>query len=366
MRAGKIRAHIVWFDSMGAKCSSVLVETPDIRVLIDPGAAAMQPSFPLSWAMKARYCVEAFRAIAQAGRKADAIVVSHYHYDHHTPISRRVIDAMELYKGKVIWAKDPNRYINGSQWNRARSFYDELCLAFGNTRLSDVETGPLQTEYPDPMDSIPIARDKDYGDYQRRKAELIAKGRAWFERLSSRLWGAKPWVPELAFDALRVEFVDGRTIRVGGTTIRFSPPLFHGIEFDRVGWVFATSVEYGRSKFLHSSDLQGPMIEDYADYIIGEDPDILVLDGPPTYMFGYMLNRINLNRCIENLCAIVRRVKARTIIYDHHLPRDRLFRERVKRVYEVGEEEGKRVLTAAEYLGDEPVVIKCSRPSRSP
>ncbi|MEE8299774.1 MAG: hypothetical protein V3R28_00540 [Desulfatiglandales bacterium] len=41
------------------------------------------------------------------------------------------------------------------------------------------------------------------------------------------------------------------------------------------------------------------MIEDYAQWIIKENPDILILDGPPGYLFGYMVNRINLQRAID-------------------------------------------------------------------
>lgn len=38
---GKINVHLVWFDSMGAKSSCLLIETPDVKILVDPGAAEM-------------------------------------------------------------------------------------------------------------------------------------------------------------------------------------------------------------------------------------------------------------------------------------------------------------------------------------
>lgn len=364
LTAGKIKTHLIWFDSMGAKSSSVLVETPDVSILIDPGAAVMQPSFPLPSLVKAHYCMRAFRAIAKAGKRADIIVISHYHYDHHTLLTRHGINAKTLYKGKTIWAKDPNQYINYSQWDRARRFYDQFCRAFGHTELADLVVNPRQVKYPDPMDTIPEARGKDYGDYHERKQELLEKGRKWFGKLSTKQWAGKPWVPELTFGDVKVKFADGREMVVGKTKVKFSPPFFHGIEFDRVGWVFTIGVKHEGKKFLYSSDIQGPMIEDYATYIVGENPDLLIMDGPPTYMFGYMLNRINLNRSIDNLCNILRRIKAKVVVYDHHLPRDRLFKQRVSKVYQVGREEGKQVLTAAEYLGDEPMVLKASKVRR--
>ncbi|HID60669.1 MAG TPA: MBL fold metallo-hydrolase, partial [Hadesarchaea archaeon] len=91
---GKLTFEPVWFDSLGAKSSCTLVCTPDISVLIDPGVAVMQPSFPASWAKKLYWGVQGMRAIKRAGRKADAVVISHYHYDHFTDFDR------ELYEGK--------------------------------------------------------------------------------------------------------------------------------------------------------------------------------------------------------------------------------------------------------------------------
>lgn len=117
-------------------------------------------------------------------------------------------------------------------------------------------------------------------------------------------------------------------------------------------------VEHNGRKLLYSSDLQGPMIEDYANWIMDEDPDILLLDGPPTYLLGYLLNQVNLRRAISNMCAILRRVSSQVILYDHHLPRDPQFRERIAEVYQVAKEEGRTLLIAAEWFGEEPLVLK--------
>ena len=35
LKAGSIRVRLVWFDSLGAKSSCLLVKTPDVRVLVD-------------------------------------------------------------------------------------------------------------------------------------------------------------------------------------------------------------------------------------------------------------------------------------------------------------------------------------------
>jgi len=170
-------------------------------------------------------------------------------------------------------------------------------------------------------------------------------------------WNTLKRIPELSLDGCAVRFVDGKTLRFGRTEVRFTPPLFHGIEYARVGWVISTIISCGGEKLIHTSDLEGPIIEDYADWIIRENPTILILDGPSTYLIPYMLNLINLRRTIENACRIIRETGAEVIIYDHHLPRDRRFRERVREVYQTARKEEKRVLTAAEYLGKRPVVL---------
>ena len=120
--------------------------------------------------------------------------------------------------------------------------------------------------------------------------------------------------------------------------------------------MFSTVIEYKGEKLIHSSDLNGPVIEDYAKWIIEENPDILILDGPMTYMLGYTLNMVNFRRCIENMLRIIKEADISLIIYDHHLPRESRFRERTKEVWETSKKLRRKVLTAAEFLGKKPVV----------
>lgn len=350
-----MRFRLVWFDSLGAKSTSTLVETPDTTVLIDPGAAEMQPGFPASKALKRVWLREARRSIVEASREAELIVISHYHYDHFTDFDER------LYRGKLILAKNPNEYINDSQRLRAEKFYDNLSKTFGKTPLSSLLRPPENTRvYQDPMKSIPLASSKDYGEYSARKRELLEKGRKWFEERVKR-WRKAPFIPELSFKECAVRFVDGKIMKFGETEIRFTEPMFHGIEYARVGWVIGTVITSEDHKLIHTSDLEGPVIEDQAQWIIEENPDILIVDGPSTYLIPYMLNMINLRRAVENMCRIVEEVDAELIIYDHHLVREPRFRERVKEVYEVAERRERRVLTAAEYLGRTPVVLEAAR-----
>ena len=365
LKAGSIRVRLVWFDSLGAKSSCLLVKTPDVRVLVDPGAAAMQPSFPLPSHVKEELKLRAYRAIEGAARRADAVIITHYHYDHHVRFDFP-IGARAIYEGKVIWAKDPNCYINKSQWERARLLLGQMCSELADLELEELLVPPAKRSFKDPVAGLRLALERDFGDYQARREELMAKGRRWFEKLARTLWARRPWLPsELELGRTRVEFVDGQEREVGRTLLRFEGPFFHGVEYDRVGWVISVVVEHGGAKLIYSSDLQGPIIEDYAAWLAREDPDLLVLDGPPTYLLGYMLNKTNLARAVENICLIVREVKADPIILDHHLLRDTRYRERLALAYEAAREAGRRLLTAAEWLGREPVASIARRSQQS-
>ena len=356
IRAGKIKTRLIWFDSLGAKSSSVLIETPDLKLLIDPGASGMQPSYPLPDDQKSRLRQLALEAIKKAARIADGIFVSHYHHDHYT----LPLEEPEVYEGKTLWIKGPNLWINRSQWERARLFLTQLYKLLKDKDLTEQFGPSLKTKIEDPLSHLPLASHIDYGNYQKRKEELITKGRQWFKQMVD-LWMGGEWVREFSTGHTEVLFADGKTFQVGSTTLRFTRPLFHGIEYDRLGWVIGLVVECGGVKFLYSSDLQGPMLEDYAKWVIEEKPQILIMDGPATYLFGYMLNRINLKRAIANVKLILQKTNPQVLIYDHHLPRDIRYRERVAEIYQAAEKEGKKVLTAAEWFGEQPLILRLKR-----
>ncbi|NIQ07934.1 MAG: MBL fold metallo-hydrolase [Candidatus Korarchaeota archaeon] len=349
----KITFQLVWFDSLGAKSTATFVKTPDVSILIDPGAAAMQPSFPASPIRKGWWKFKATRAIKKASRAADVIILTHYHYDHYFP------NALDVYHGKTILAKSPNKYINDSQRERAREFYANLCRRFGEGNLNEQMMETEAKEYPDPLENLPLAREKDFGDYQERREELLEKWRKRFERRVEH-WHELFRITPLDLREGAVKFGDGKVFQFGDTIVRFTRPLFHGIEYSRLGWVISPIISYDNEKLIHSSDLNGVYVEDYAQWLWNEGPDVLLLDGPPKYLLGYLLNTINLQRCVNNTCNILKRTKnLELMIYDHHLLRAKKYRQRTKRVCETGEEEDIRVTTAAEYKEKTPVIGQC-------
>jgi hypothetical protein len=318
---------------------------------VDPGVAIMQPSFPATLHQKLLWLEQGKVAIKQASKDADVIIITHYHYDHFVDFDE------ELYENKMVLVKNPNEYINDSQRQRAESFFNNICKTFGGYELKKFLKVPEPKEFKDPLESLPLAADIDFGDYQKRKDDLIKQGRKWFQARARR-WNKTPKIPELEFSNCQIQYPEGKVLKFGKTKIRFTEPKFHGIEFSRVGWVFGCTFEYDTLKLLYSSDLSGPIIEDYAKWIIEEDPDIIVLDGPMTYMLGYLLTKKTLDRAINNAVKILKETKSRLIIYDHHLLREPKFMERTSPVWETAKKQGKKILTAAELLGKKIMVLQ--------
>ncbi|MEM0111946.1 MAG: MBL fold metallo-hydrolase [Candidatus Parvarchaeota archaeon] len=147
-----------------------------------------------------------------------------------------------------------------------------------------------------------------------------------------------------------IEVADGGKYRLGKTMIKFSEALFHGVN-SRLGYVIEVSIESGNEKFVHTSDVEGPSIEAQVKFIIDENPDILFVDGPMTYMLGYRYPFESLEAANANMLRVLRSTKVHTVVLDHHLLRDLNYRVHVKPVYEEAKSLGIKVVTAAEFAG---------------
>ncbi len=158
----------------------------------------------------------------------------------------------------------------------------------------------------------------------------------------------------------KIAVADGKIFKFGKTSIIFTKPLWHGVENSKLGYVIGVRIVDGnkRDSIFFSSDLNGIEVNKYVKTILENDSTVLILDGPPTYLLGYIMSYRNLLRSNENIIKIVKKSKAKLIILDHHLPRDYRFKGLMNPVYEKVEGLGKRVLTAAEFLGKKPKVLE--------
>jgi len=146
----------------------------------------------------------------------------------------------------------------------------------------------------------------------------------------------------------KLEFADGKNFQMGKTLIKFSSAVCHGTN-PRLGYVIELSIKSGTEKFLHTSDIEGPSLEDQISFVLNEKPDVLFVDGPMTYMLGYRYSHKSLEISNNNLVRAIKETRLQTLVLDHHFLRDLNYKMRIKPVYEAAEKRGVKVITAAEF-----------------
>jgi len=150
-------------------------------------------------------------------------------------------------------------------------------------------------------------------------------------------------------------YADGKTFEFGGMKISFSQPFPHGPAGINLGYVIMCRIESEGEVIVHTSDVQGPIEDGARDWIIDAGPDILVVDGPPTYFLGYKFSVGNMEKAKSNLLRIISETGCETIL-DHHLLRDLKHRERFAEVFAA-----EKAKSAAEYVGVENNLLEMRR-----
>jgi len=159
---------------------------------------------------------------------------------------------------------------------------------------------------------------------------------------------------------VRVEVADSRELRIGGCRIRFSNPVEHGDD-PKLGYVLEVLIEERGEKLIHSSDVEGFVSKDQVKFILDNRPDMLICDGPMTYMLGYRLKDDVLRESIRNVSEIIGGGFLQEMILDHHLLRDLEWRSRVRSVMDWADVCGVRICTAAAYMGLNENLLEANR-----
>jgi predicted metallo-beta-lactamase superfamily hydrolase len=294
----KIEIAPIAAESFGVRSMCTLVETPDVKVLLDAGVSLCPYRFRLPpHPIEFKTIQKLRKSIAEAADKAQVVTISHYHFDHHTPSYEDWVvnwteedeTARQIYQGKTVLMKNPRDKINASQRQRAWLFQ---------------KTG---------------------GKY-----------------------------------AEKLESADGKTFKFGEETVlRFSEAVFHGSEDTVLGWVVMTLVEYADERFMFAPDIQGPMSIHTLELIKAANPHMIILGGPPFYLGGFKVPEAQLQLGVNNLTAIVEAVPL--TILEHHTLRDEAWRQKTKQVYAKATEVGHEVMTAAEFAGYENNFLESKR-----
>lgn len=158
-------------------------------------------------------------------------------------------------------------------------------------------------------------------------------------------------------DTCNLIHCDNSTHTIGDTTITFSPPFFHGPSNVRLGYVVMTIIDDITQRILHASDVQGPVTTKAKNYIISQEPDILIMDGPPTNFLGWRFSKKNLIKASENLMEIIDKTDC-MVLLDHHLLRDLHYKNHFPEPYKNYPD---HIKTFAEYLGKENNRLEAKR-----
>lgn len=156
-----------------------------------------------------------------------------------------------------------------------------------------------------------------------------------------------------------IEPADGRVFTFGDTTIEFSKPVFHGELNTPLGFVLMTLVKWRGESFVHASDVQGPLISETMDKILSFHPNNVMIAEPPLYLKGNRILESQLKIGIKNLSCLASNVPI--TIVDHHLLRDKDGKVFASPAFNAARKCGNRLLTVAEYLSLENMILESER-----
>lgn len=236
----KIKVIPLASESMGTRSMCTFIETPDVRILVDPGVSMGRRWGLLPHPLEYGALLKSRKRIAHFAERSKVVTISHYHFDHCTPSFTDYVwnfssfeVAKQIFNNKIILAKDPRNRINAKQ---------------------------------------------------RRRGWL-------FKKMMSK------YVNEL-------RVADGATFTFRDTKLVFSEPVFHGEKNTPLGWVLMVCVEYKGEKVMHASDVQGPMLKETLEKILSANPILAYVGGPPLYLADYMVERRSIQKGLRNLVEL--------------------------------------------------------------
>lgn len=157
--------------------------------------------------------------------------------------------------------------------------------------------------------------------------------------------------------ARTITIADGKTFNFGNTRLSFSEPVNHGLLSRRV-YVIEAMIEE-KERFVFTSDVEGPLNEPAINFILEKDPEVIIVDGPPTYLVGTHYKRADIARALENLKKIVEQTAVKELVIDHHLLRDLNWQSHIADLH--GMKRKLTVSSAAGFLGKQEDILEARR-----
>ncbi len=240
------------------------------------------------------------------------------------PPARAELEALQQMREKIQAYAEKSHIITISHYHydHHTPFFERLYESSSRDRAKEIYAGKV----------LLIKHPKENINFSQRK-------RAW-----AFLKNAEPI-------AEKIEYADGRFFDFGDFIVEFSPAFPHGREGSKLGFVIMVMIDDGTKRIIHASDTQF-LNKASAEWIIEQVPDLVIGDGPPTYLEGYRVKDA-WKTGLGNLNRIIRETDAQ-IVLDHHLIRD-------KRYPKFFEELEKEPLTFARFLKKEDRPLEAYR-----
>ncbi|KXB06595.1 hypothetical protein AKJ51_03430 [candidate division MSBL1 archaeon SCGC-AAA382A20] len=282
------------FESLGVRGMATYIKTKDVSMIIDPGSA-LGPRFNLK--PHEREYTALFNSreeILSISENVDLLTISHYHFDHFVP---------NFENCKFIWS---------SPEMAEKLYKDKLILA------KDIS--------------------EKINTSQRKRGYMFRKKNMDF--------------------AEEIRVADGHELKNGLTRLKFSDPVYHGAKGTKLGYTLILTVETPNFTLVHAADAQGPMYKKSLEYIISQDPDLLLVGGPPTYI-SFKIDGKDLKNAKNNLKSLAKRIPI--LVVDHHLLRTLDYKKFLNPVLKTAEKANHSVITASELIDKEPNLLEARR-----
>lgn len=174
------------------------------------------------------------------------------------------------------------------------------------------------------------------------------------EHRSARFRGSI-FIQKLKENGISFNFADGKEF-IYSERIVFSNPVWHGEENSKVGRVIMCLI----NSLVFGSDAQNLMDKKALKFVIENNPRYAILDGFPI-VFEWKFGNEKLERSNSNIIEVLKRTEVEWIILDHHIAREKNYKEKILEILNFSKKVNKKVISAAEYYNMENLLLEANR-----
>jgi predicted metallo-beta-lactamase superfamily hydrolase len=162
---------------------------------------------------------------------------------------------------------------------------------------------------------------------------------------------ARFFLSEIKKYVSELKIADDQEFQFGDTKIKFSEPTFHGPD-GRMGWIIQIMIDDKKDRLVFSSDVEGPALDYQVNFILENNPNVVIVDGPLSYLLRYSYKEENLKKSLENLEKILKLKSVKTLILDHHFMRDIDWDIRIAKLFTIAKNNDSKIMPACRYIGE--------------